>query len=242
MTALHASPQAAGRLLYKALHTTLSPLNDSEYRELLALYRADQTFAGDVQNIAEGMELAILDVSERGLVVVPASRESRFALKMSDIRTGLDAKQKAALLMAHVAVAATFFPTTDGLDDDNFVPPPSSVADFRDTLHALAKNLQATAGTLPDIPAELAPGWDYIASLAVVVPASQRASINSVVGFIKLALKHMREGGLVRLDRETEDEDNETYTPTMRLRVQLRELALRRLFDIAQSAASTQKA
>lgn len=242
MNKLQTSTKSAGRLLYKALHSTLVPINDAEYRELLAHYRANPDFAEEVESLATGMELAVLDVSERGLVVVPASRESKFAVKMADIRSGLDAKQKAALLLAHVAIAATFFPTTDGLDDDNFVPPPSSVANFRDTLHALAKHLQASAMPMQDVPVELAPGWDYIASLAVVVPAAQRASLNSVVGFIKLALKHMREGGLVRLDRETDDEESETYTPTQRLRVQLRELALRRLFDIAQSAAQTQEA
>lgn len=125
MSALQSSTKNAGRLLYKALHSTLVPINDTEYRELLARYRADPDFAESVQSLATGMELTVLDVSERGLVVVPASRESKFAVKMADIRSGLDAKQKAALLLAHVAISATFFPTTDGLDDDNFVPPPS---------------------------------------------------------------------------------------------------------------------
>lgn len=239
MSSLPSKSKSAARLLYKALHSMLVPINDAEYRDLLAHYRADPAFANEVQDIAAGMELTILDVSERGLVVVPASRESKYAIKMTDLRTGLDAKQKAALLLAHLSIAATFYPTTDGLDDDNFIPPPSSVADFRNTLHSLAKHLQGSAPPTQDVPAELAPGWDYIASLAVIVPAAQRASLNSVVGFIKLALKHMREGGLVRLDRETDDEETESYTPTQRLRVQLRELALRRLFEITQAVVYT---
>ena len=94
---------------------------------------------------------------------------------------------------------------------------------------------------MPDVPVELAPGWDYIASIAVVVPTGQRAALTSVVGFIKLALKHMKEGGLVRIDRESEDDETETYTPTQRLRVQLRELALHRLFAIAQTAVQTKE-
>lgn len=241
MTTLQSSSKNAGRLLYKALHATLVPVNDVEYRELLAQYRADPAFADMVQSIASAMELAILDVSERGLVVVPQSRESKFAVKMADIRAGLEVKHKTALLLAHVAIAATFYPTTDGLDDDNFVAPPSSVASLRETLHGLAKHLQASANHVPDVPVELAPGWDYIASLAVVVPTGQRAALTSVVGFIKLALKHMKEGGLVRIDRESEDDETETYTPTQRLRVQLRELALHRLFAIAQTAVQTKE-
>ncbi len=49
--------------------------------------------------------------------------------------------QKAALVLAHIAIAAAFFPTTDGLDDDNYSPPPASVATCRDTLYALARRL-----------------------------------------------------------------------------------------------------
>ena len=40
--------------------------------------------------------------------------------------------------------------------------------------------------------------------------------------------------GLVRLDRGTEDDPQASYTATHRLRVQLREIALRRLFEMAQ--------
>ncbi|NMM12409.1 MAG: hypothetical protein HHJ17_02540 [Rhodoferax sp.] len=235
--------RGAGRLLYKALQTTLAPANDLEYRDLLAQFRADPLFAQQVSEFAQGMELAILDVSERGLIVVPTSRDSKFAVRLTDIRSGLDIQQKASLVLAHVAIAATFFPTTDGLEDDNYIPPPGSVANFRDSLHALAKQLEALDGEqLSDIPSELAPGWRCITALMVSVPSSQRATINSVVGFIRLALKNMREAGLVRIDRDSEEDDTETYTPTQRMRVQLRELALRRLFDLAQTAALNRNA
>lgn len=115
----------AARLTYKALHTMLSPINDAEYRELLALCRADSTFRQYVEDIAAGMELQILDLSEqRGLIVVPASKDSRFAVRITDIRSGMTPDQKAALVLAHIAIAAVFFPTTDGLVDDNYSPPP----------------------------------------------------------------------------------------------------------------------
>ncbi|WP_198030905.1 hypothetical protein [Cupriavidus sp. amp6] len=64
----------AAKLVYKALHTNLSPANDAQYRELLDLYRADAKFATDVRDIAEGMELSVLDFSERGLVQHPVNR------------------------------------------------------------------------------------------------------------------------------------------------------------------------
>ncbi|HEX7641301.1 MAG TPA: hypothetical protein VF450_15260 [Noviherbaspirillum sp.] len=237
MTSLEASVRNAARLIYKALHTTLSPVNDAEYRELLALYRADPTFHRQVEDIASGLELQILDASEsRGLMIVPASRDSRFSVRLGDIRAGMSVDQKATLVLAHVAIAAVFFPTTDVLDDDNYSPPPSSLAACRDTLYALARRLKETSELPTGIPPELAPGWETIAALPVAIPAGQRASAASVVGVVKLALNHMLQNGLVRLDREADDDIAATYTPTHRFRVQLRELALRRLYEMAQLA------
>jgi hypothetical protein len=225
----------AARLVYKALHTTLVAENDLEYRELLALYRADPDFANVVGEIAEGLELRVSDFTERGLVVVPASRESRFAFRLTDIRTGMPAEQKAALLLAHVAIASVFFPTTEGLEDEGYAPRPASVAQFRDALYGLARRLRETEGGGAEMAQELAPGWEYITSLPVAVPSAQRAAFNSVVGFVRLAVGNMTQSGLLRLDRDTGD-DAALYTPRYRLRVQLRDLALRRLFEIAQRA------
>lgn len=135
----------------------MSPINDSEYRELLALCRADPAFRRYVEDVAAGMELQILDLSEqRGLIVVPASKDSRFAVRLTDIRSGMTPDQKAALVLAHIAISAVFFPTTDGLDDDNYSPPPASVATCRDTLYALAWRLKETSDIPPDVPPELA--------------------------------------------------------------------------------------
>ncbi|WP_148714733.1 hypothetical protein [Chitinolyticbacter meiyuanensis] len=239
MTDIQFGVRHAARLVYKALHTTLSPVNDAEYRELLGHFRANPEFASQVQDVATGMELLILDVSERGLIVVPSSRESRFALRMTDIRNNMDAGQKASLLLAHVAIAAVFYPTTDGLDDDDYTPPPSSVSNCRDALYALARRLKESSALPADVPSELAPGWEAISAMPLVLPAGQRASPNSLVGIVKIALGHMQANGLVRLDRDAEDDASVTYTPTHRLRIQLRELALRRLFDIAQEAIRT---
>lgn len=238
MTTIQPTVRNAARLVYKALHTTLSPVNDAQYRELLDLYRAESKFAADVQEIAAGMELSILDFSERGLIIVPTSRESRFAVRIADIRTNLKAEQKAGLVLAHIAIASVFFPTTDGLEDDNYIPPPASVAQFRDSLHALSRRLKDAGDNLQDVPPELAPGWDLICAMPSTVPSSQRAAPTSVTGLIGLALTHMVSGGLARLDRDATDEALVTYTATHRLRIQLRELTLRRLFELAQIGAT----
>jgi len=236
MTGQEPSVRNASRLIYKALHPSLSPINDSDYRELLALFRGDTEFRRHSEDIAIGMQLQILEASEmRGLIVVPASRESRFAVRLSDIRsTGMDVPQKAALVLAHITIAAVFFPTTDALDDDSYTAPPATIATCRDTLYGLAKRLQEASELPPDIPVELAPGWKAICAMPEAMREGQRASTSSGAGVVKLALNQMTANGLIRLDRGEEDEASAAYTATHRLRVQLRELALRRLFEMAQ--------
>ncbi len=226
----------ATRLLYKALHLGLSPTNDAEYRELLGKYRADGAFAESVQEAAIGMELMILDVSERGLIVAPSSRESRFSLRLTDLRQHLNGEQKVALAMAHLAISAVFFPTTDRLEDDAKTPLPATVGRFRDTLLSLVSRLaEADAPVDAD---ELLPGWALLKRLPPVNPKAERASTNSVEGFVKLALKQMAEYGLVRLERESEDDAQALYTATHRLRVHLRELTLPRLFDLTRESVA----
>lgn len=237
MTAPNSTARNAARLVYKAIQPALSPVNDTEYRELLDLYRAEPTFQAMVVEVADGLELAVLDFSERGLVAAPASRESKFAMRITDLRGSLKPAAKAGLVLAHVAIAAVFYPTTSGLEDDRFVPTPASVAQFRDTLLALAQRLKDSAENhdTGDVPVELAPGWELICALPLVLRDAQRASPNSVTGLIGLALSNLVTGGLLRIDRDATDEDQVTYTPTHRLQVQLRELTLRTLFQIAQS-------
>ena len=222
----------ATRLLYKALHLGLSPANDAEYRELLGKYRADGAFSEAVQGAAIGLELEILDVSERDLIVAPSSRESRFSLRLTDLRQHLSGEQKVALAMAHLAISAVFFPTTDRLEDDAKTPLPATVGRFRDTLLSLVSRLANESAE------ELLPGWELLKRLPPVNPKAERASTNSVEGFVKLALKQMTEYGLVRLERESEDEAQALYTATHRLRVHLRELTLRRLFDLTRESVA----
>ncbi|RQO69205.1 hypothetical protein DBR44_13160 [Aquitalea sp. FJL05] len=234
----------AACLVYKAIQPALSPVNDPQYRELLDLYRADPSFASMVDEVADGLELSVLDFSERGLVVVPTSRESKFAMRITDLRANLKPGQKAGLVLAHVAVAAAFYPTTSGLEDDSFVPPPASLAQFRDTLLALARRLKdgAEEADDEDTPDELASGWELICAMPLMMPGAQRASPASVTGLISIALLNMEAGGLVRVAREADDETQVTYTPTHRLQVQLRELTLRRLFEIAQMGTTAMQA
>jgi hypothetical protein len=216
-------PYNASRLLSKALQPGLNTANDTEYRELIALYRADAEFRTFFADIARGLELEVLDWSEQGIVVVPDGHKSLFACRLGDIRSGLNESEKASLVLIFVAIATVFFPTSESLDNDEFHPPPTKVADFRDAVHLLANRMR-DEDKHDNTSEALRPGWEYLASLPLVSPKSenQRAGLNSVVGLIKLALNNLRDAGLVRLDQSMGEDLQHTYTPTFRFRVQLR--------------------
>lgn len=237
------SIQNAAALIYKAVNVGLATSADAAYRELTALYLADPGFRQTCELIAGGLQLMILDAVEtRGMVVVPASRESAFAVRMSDIRqTAMDQSQKAALVLAHIAICAVYFPTSDGLDDDTLDPAPATLATCRDTLYSLASRLKQANDDqelTPDIPPTLQPGWEAVCALPLTLRDAVRAGTNSVSGIVKIALNQMKDGGLVRLDRDNEDDQQAAYTATRRLRVQLREIGLKRLFEMSQACAT----
>lgn len=234
------SSREASCLIYKALSVHNSPASDAEYRELLARYRADKEFAEQVHGVAAGLQLTILDVSERGLVIAPNGKESRFAIRLSDMRKSMNEDQKVALVLAHLAIGAVFFPTTDFLEDEGRTPFPATLGQMRDKLTGVTQRLSEAADS-DDYPTEeLRPGWSLLKSLPTAIPEAERASLSSVEGIVRLVLNRMLEYGLVRKEDKDDIDEKATFTPTHQLRVQLRELTLPRLFQATIQAASAE--
>lgn len=225
----HASD--ASRLLYKALQINLSPANDAEYRELLARYRSNPVLKQVLAEVAEGMQLQVLDVSERGLIVAPTGKESRFSLRMSDLRKQpMSEEQKVATALCMLAISAVFYPTQELLDDESRFPIPARVPKFRDSLLVLAERMKEQDGDDNLVIEEMRPGWGYILQIAPMQP-DRPNSISSVDGLIRMVLRQMKESGLVTATRGDDDDDSRDFTPTHRLRINLRERTLPRLFD-----------
>ena len=225
----HASD--ASRLLYKALQINLSPANDAEYRELLARYRSNPVLKQVLAEVAEGMQLQVLDVSERGLIVAPTGKESRFSLRMSDLRKQpMSEEQKVATALCILAISAVFYPTQELLDDESRFPIPARVPKFRDSLLVLAERMKEQDGDDDLVIEEMRPGWGYILQIAPMQPERPN-SISSVDGLIRMVLRQMKESGLVTATRGDDDDDSRDFTPTHRLRINLRERTLPRLFD-----------
>jgi hypothetical protein len=233
----------AARLAAKALPPYANAETDAEYKSLLAEYFAKPILRQHVDAILRGLDLKLLDVHfERGLYLAPTDQSSKFAYRFSDFRQSYKDEEKVALALAHVAIAAAFFPTSQSIDDDEIVP--TTLLRMRRLLTDLSSRLeQDYAEKAESVPpandAQLTrPGWSLIARLPPRDPEGQRASFNSVFGIVKTAVNHLVETGMLREEPSyTEDPDHETYRPTYRYRAQLRELTLVRLLNVARSVS-----
>lgn len=230
--------RAAARLLYRALNLSATPANDVEYRELLARYRASPAMQQLLAEIADGMDLNVLDVSERGLIVAPTGKESRFSIRLGDLRKNLSEDQRVALVLSFLAICAVFFPTTSLIEDDSRFPMPATLAMFRDTLTSLAERMNALEDSDDYSREELRPGWSYIHSLPASIPQSERASPSSIEGLVRMALNYLSDYGLVNSVGSPDEGEAVEFTATHRLRVQLRERTLPRLFDYVRSSVT----
>lgn len=223
----------AARLIYKGLTPNLVPQNDPDYVQLIAHWRADPSFQDLVENVALGLELRVLDVTERGIVVVPTSQDSRFAVRLGDLRDVMKEDERAAMLLAITAIAAVFYPTTDVLEDDHQSRPPATLAQFCDTLVALARKLEDDHDAEDDL---YQTGWQHVLGLPRTLPGAERASLRSVEGLMKITIARLTEHSLLTR-QSAQDDAQATYGARHRLRVQLRELGLRRMFELARQAA-----
>lgn len=231
----------AARLVHKALNVRLVTSQDSEYKHLLEIYRSSPEFQKLVAEIASGLMLEILDVTERSLIIAPSTPESKFSVRLSDLKLSLKPDDKAALILAHIAIASVFFPTMDHLER-NISPPPSKLSDFRSKLIAVASQLKMLHQASNEDFAEFNLGWQKVLSIPEALPKHTRAGTTSVEAIVKSALVTMDEAGLITIiksDFEAEGAVRQ-YTPTQRFRVQLKEIALIRLLEVAQLCRSSE--
>lgn len=224
--------QKAVRLLYKGLSPRASALRgDQEYGQLIAHYRADPAFRSLVHELAPMLELRVLDVLEQAIVLAPTSPESTFAATISDIRSSLREMERATLALIQIAIAATFFPTAAVLagrqDDDGEVS--ASAEQIVALLKDHCQRLEETKRSDPELgEAGLIEAWRELLRLPETQPDSQRAAMSSLLGRVKLVLNQLQTHGMVNA---LETETGESYVPTPRYRLQVRELASHAVFE-----------
>ena len=225
--------QKAVLLLNKGLSPRASALRgDVDYRLLLAHWRADPEFRQLVHDLAPMLGLRVIDAIEHAIVLAPLGPDSVFAATLTDLRPGLGEMSRGALALVHIAIAATFFPTAAVLTgaQDDFAEVSATPARVAAVLREHCGRLEAEARDDPDLAeAGLVEAWRELARLPDARPdGSQRAALSSIAGMVKIVLNQLHEHGMVQT---LDTAEGETYIPTPRYRLQVRELAANELFE-----------
>src|SRR5690349_4900832 len=115
----------AARLVAFGLRPKLVPARDEEYRELVERARTDDVFAAVVQAVATGMDLVVMEISDRAGIVIASTEDSVFAVKMTDYarRTGGEGKAAERVLhaLAHLGAATLAFPRPADLANETYL-------------------------------------------------------------------------------------------------------------------------
>ncbi len=225
--------QKAVLLLSKGLSPRASALRgDADYLQLLTHWRADPEFRELVHDLAPMLGLRVIDVLEHAIVLAPLGADSVFAVTLTELRPGIGEMSRGALALVHVAIAATFFPTAVSLTgaQDDFAEVSATPARIAAVLREHCGRLKAEAGDDPRLAdAGLVEAWRELARLPDTRPdGSQRAALSSLAGMVKLVLNQLHEHGMVQT---LDTAEGETYIPTPRYRLQVRELAANELFE-----------
>jgi len=236
--------RAAARLVYKGLAIGQTPASDREYGELVRKYLADPGFRELVHEVADAMELVLLETisEERGILLAPASQESRFAWRLMDIRqNSMEEHEKAMLLLAHLAIVASFFPTSESLEEANTLYYPVKFSTVRDRLLGMASRFAKVEPEGQTGPDELRSGWSYLADLPTRTPSERQVGMRSVEALLRLAFSRLQEAGCVKLHEKGTGRGDAAYLATPRLAAQVRSFALPHLVEAAQSAVKAEE-
>ncbi|GGV04255.1 hypothetical protein GCM10010211_84340 [Streptomyces albospinus] len=224
------SAAEASRLIGFGLRPKLVPSRDEEYRRLVRRFRADDEFAAVTAAVARGLDLVILEVTERTGVVVASTEESVFAIRMSDYarRTGGEGKAHERVLhaLAHLGAAALAFPRPADLADESYlgrITVEGVEAFVRQAATALAEN--ATAEGEDTDPSSDRPGLEtvwrvYARRARTGATGDGRKLASSTTGIVSKAVAFLADQGLLV---RTGDARGGTYRTTPRYRVQVRE-------------------
>lgn len=219
----------AARLVAFGLRPKLVPARDDEYRELVERARTDDVFAAVVQAVATGMDLVVMEISDRAGIVVASTEDSVFAVKMTDYarRTGGEGKAAERVLhaLAHLGAATLAFPRPADLSNETYlgrITVEGVEAFVREAASRLAE--AATQDDAADTAAGepgLEAAWRvYTRRARTGSTGDGRKLASSTTGIINKALMFLADQGLLV---RTGDERGGTFRTTPRYRTQVRE-------------------
>jgi hypothetical protein len=222
-------PYQAAQLIHFGLQARQRPAQEPEYQNLVTLYLDRSDFRCTVKEIARGLYLVVLEVSEHGIVLAPLEG-SAFALKPAEFRpTGATADERFLDGLVQLAIAATIFPRARDLDEEaTRARPPVTIEEVDTTLRTICERYEREQKSQPDPAlaieeAGLHEAWRvYQRRLSVMETGDGRKAARSARRIIEFGLDRLREFGcFVKESRAGQS----WYQPTWRYQILVRELA-----------------
>jgi hypothetical protein len=225
----------AARLIAFGLTPAKRPTNDPDYERLVRAYLDDPTLASAARELAAGLGLRLLDVSDYG-VTLGAQPESPFGLTVQEYQAGLSAEERLLHGLVQVGLAAYLYPRAEDLEAD------AEVVEVRveELERFLRETCEAAARSLPpagDTPAAYPDLEDafriYLRWPSTHATKDGRRAAKTTEGIIAQALERLCEHGLMQRARS---EGGEVFKALRRYRVQVRELASHEALQIIRQA------
>lgn len=219
---------SAGRLLQWGLRPSARPIQEPEYRQLIARYLDHPDFRSMVKEAATGLGLAVLDVGELGIVLAP-TENSAFATRPSDMLNRTRAEDRLLDGLVQVGIAATVFPRAQDIEETSVTArPPVTVEEVEERMRDLCRRLEEESRNRPDPTADeavagLYEAWRvYNKRSATRETPDNRQAARATRRIIEVNLEALREWGCFTC---SEQAGVNRYQSTWRYQVLVKELA-----------------
>jgi hypothetical protein len=235
----------AGRLIQWGLRPKIIPYNEPEYRELIDRFIDRPAFRTVVREMADGLGLSVLEVNDRGLFL-GTQQDSVFAQKPSDFRGGRSSADDRLIDgLVEIAIAATIYPRQQDLDESMMeAKAPITCQEVDEELRKLCSEFKQQAAENPDvITDDLQRGFHeawrvYDARPAVRTTSQGGLALNSTQGLIRRHLLELASHGCFVISGQ---EPNETFRPTLRYQILVKQLAATTLYRKLQTQLSAHR-
>lgn len=227
----------AARLLAMGLRVKQRPAGNKEYADLIRRWQESARIQEALAAMVGSQSMILLGVDIRDGVMLAAERISPFSLGITDLRSNASGATAAHIAIVYAAIVATFFPTSDSVDNDDNALPALRPSQIIHTLAELIRSLEEKA-TNEALPEDVMHIWRSLGRLQVMADRKDdaqrdRANLKSLEGLVKLSLKHMADNNLT-----TAVNEDEIIQARERMRLQLRHHGIPTLLEIARTAVS----
>jgi hypothetical protein len=216
---------ATGELIAFGLNPRLSPGRDARYAELVAKFRADGEFRQQVESLADGQGLDILECSPvYGLVLTSSDADSPYHMPIDQFAKMGSTEERHLNALIFLAIATSCFPSAESLEAEDGPLPNVTVAQIVRFLKGMAERMKerSTATDPPMDQPQLEPVYRLVLRWREGdTTGDDRSNPKVMTGMVRRALKFLAAAGLADEVATAKD----TFRIRSRFRLHVRDAA-----------------